>query len=70
MQAETGIGESKGVPGAQGQRRKVDGRDSLIEVNSYNLIFKTPHQDKFVLENVERAMLVAVTTIQLVRAER
>lgn len=51
---------------AQGQRRKVEGLHSHIEVNSYRLIFKTPHQDKVVLEKVEFAMLVAVTTVQLV----
>lgn len=70
MQAVTGIGEGRGVPGAQGQMRKLEGRHSHIEVNSYKLIFKTLHPDKVVLEKVECAMLVAVTTVQLVRAER
>lgn len=70
MQAETGIREGRGVPGAQDQRRKEDGGHSLIEGNSYKLIFKTRHPDKVVLEKVECAMLVAVTTVQLVRAER
>ena len=70
MQAVTGIGEGRGVPGAQGQRRNLEGLHSHIEVNSYKLIFKTPHQDKVVLEKVECAMQVAVTTVQQVRAKR
>lgn len=70
MQAVTGIGDGRGVPGAQGQRHKLEGLHSHIEVNSYMLILKTPHQDKVALEKVEWAMLVAVTTVQLVQAER